>query len=62
MRYNLLLTNVKTCEIVFDKWFNSCLDDAIDMFMNMRDYIGVGYWLHLVDEDGDIRCQFMKEE
>lgn len=61
MKYNLLLTNYKTNEIVFDKWFDR-LNEAVIMFMEMRQYIGVGYYLHIVDSDNTLRADFYKKE
>lgn len=61
MRYNLLLTNYNTNEIVFDKWFDRYID-AVNMFMDMRQYIGVGYWLHIVDSDNELRLDFYQKE
>lgn len=54
MKYILLLSNNETNEIVFEKDFNY-LDDAIDMFDNMKGFTGVGYWLHLIDTSNNYR-------
>lgn len=57
MRYNLIIGKISNCEVVLDLWFGS-FPQAYQMFEDLVDGVCVGYYIHIVNENGKL----MKEK